>query len=227
MGAFTKQLSNFIWASIANAQDGKSVLEHMKNLEMREASQLDRAIQINEKLARLTGKQEYWDKVAQLAEKQTHLHLANSKELREAYKNLAKEIRNGNIPKENFKPMHAPQVNYNLNFNNSIVNIADKIRSTTQEVKNLGEELSKGLDKENLDKGKFGKDEDFEKFKEQYMQDKEKMQEAGKLDENLEKSDEQKAQESDKENTQEHNEERNALDKEDSKGQKQELELER
>lgn len=188
MGAFTKQLSNFIWASIANAKDGKSAWEHMKNLEMREASQLDRAIQIYEKLARLTGKQEYWDKVAQLAEKQTHLHLANSKELREAYKNLAKEIRNGNIPKENFRPLHAPQVNYNLNFNNSIVNIADKIRSTTQEVKNLREELGKGLDKENLDKGKFGKDEGFEKFKERYMQDK-----------NLEKSGGQKSQNIDKE----------------------------
>lgn len=160
----------------------------MKNLEMREASQLDRAIQINEKLARLTGKQEYWDKVAQLAEKQTHLLLANSKELREAYKNLAKEIRNGNIPKENFRPLHAPQVNYNLNFNNSIVNIADKIRSTTQEVKNLREELGKGLDKENLDKGRFGIDEGFEKFKERYMQDK-----------NLEKSGGQKSQNIDKE----------------------------
>lgn len=89
-------LKNFITASIESGLFGKNFLDSLDSLTKRDVAQLDKAFQINLYLGRLTGKQEYFEKAADIAENLSK-HYANSKELKEAYANFAKELREGNF----------------------------------------------------------------------------------------------------------------------------------
>lgn len=89
-------LKNFITASIESGLWGKNFLDSLDSLSKRDVAQLDKAFQINLYLGRLSGKQEYFEKAADIAERLSKHH-ANSKELKEAYANFAKELREGNF----------------------------------------------------------------------------------------------------------------------------------
>lgn len=89
-------LKNFITASIESGLWGKNFLDSLDSLSKRDVAQLDKAFQINLYLGRLTGKQEYFEKAADIAERLSKHH-ANSEELKEAYANFAKELREGNF----------------------------------------------------------------------------------------------------------------------------------
>ncbi len=89
-------LKNFITASIESGLWGKNFLDSFDSLSKRDVAQLDKAFQINLYLGRLSGKQEYFEKAADIAERLSKHH-ANSKELKEAYANFAKELREGNF----------------------------------------------------------------------------------------------------------------------------------
>lgn len=89
-------LKNFITASIESGLWGKNFLDVFDSLNKKDVAQLDKAFQINLYLGRLTGKQEYFEKAADIAERLSKHH-ANSKELKEAYANFAKELREGNF----------------------------------------------------------------------------------------------------------------------------------
>lgn len=93
MGALAKQFSNFLWATIGNTMDGRSAWEHMREMEQKEAYQLERATRLALEVYKITGNEKFLEKAAQFAERQANLRMANSKEVREMYKELAQALR--------------------------------------------------------------------------------------------------------------------------------------
>lgn len=93
MGALAKQFSNFLWATIGNVMDGRSAWEHMREMEQKEAHQLERATRLALEVYKITGNEKFLEKASQFAERQANLRMANSKEVREMYKELAQALR--------------------------------------------------------------------------------------------------------------------------------------
>ena len=158
IGAMRTQLSNLVWASIQNAMNPKvNVWDAMKQLEERQAAQLDRAMNLAIRMYQMTKDPKFLDKLDKILAKQDNLRMANNnrelrqlyREVREAIKEMKKNHAQKSKPQASMSNLQAPIMSISPQAYKSYAELQGKLeRELKQNIEKIRQDIQKA--KENL-----------------------------------------------------------------------------